>query len=65
MEDLKGGSFSGKFVRFTLTSEALSSVNFTVFYLMSDVKDSWNATVTGDEGWAKECKTLLSSMKKK
>jgi len=65
VEDFKGGSFSGKFVRFTLTSEALSSVNFTTFYLLSDGEDTWNATVTGDEAWVAECKKLLSSMKKK
>jgi hypothetical protein len=65
VKDFKGGSFSGKFVRFTLSSEALSSVNFTIFYLLSDGEDTWNATVTGDEGWSTECKKLLSSMKKK
>ena len=65
VEDFKGSSFSGKFVRFTLTSEALSSVNFTIFYLLSDGEDTWNATVTGDERWVAECKKLLSSMKKK
>ena len=65
VEDFKGGSFSGKFVRFTLTSEALSSVNFTTFYLLSDGEETWNATVTGDDGWSAECKKLLSSMKKK
>jgi hypothetical protein len=65
VEDFKGESFSGKFVRFTLTSEALSSVNFTIFYLLSDGEDTWSATVTGDEGWSAECKKLLSSMKKK
>ena len=65
VEDFKGGSFSGKFVRFTLISEALSLVNFTIFYLLSDGEDTWNATVTGDEGWSNECKKLLSSMKKK
>ena len=64
-EDFKGGSFSGKFVRFTLTSEILSSVNFTIFYLLSDGEDTWNATVTGDDGWSAECKKLLTSMKKK
>ena len=65
VEDFKGGSFSGKFVRFTLTSEILSSVNLTLFYLLSDGEDTWNATVTGDEGWVAECKKLLSLMKKK
>jgi hypothetical protein len=40
-------------------------VNFTTFYLLSDGKDTWNATVTGDEAWSVECKKLLSLMKKK
>ena len=65
VEDFKGGSFSGKFVRFTLTSETRSSVNFTTFYLLSDGEDTWNATVTGDEGWVAECDKLLASLKKK
>jgi hypothetical protein len=65
VEDFKGGSFSGKFVRFTLKSEILSSVNFTIFSLLSDGEDTWNATITGDEGWVAECDKLLASLKKK
>jgi hypothetical protein len=40
-------------------------VNFTIFYLLSDGEDTWNATVTGDDGWLTDCGKLLVSLKKK
>ena len=64
VENFKGGLFSGKYVHFTLTSEILSSIEHTIFYLLSDGKETWNATVTGNKGWVAECEKLLASLTK-
>ncbi|MDA9119491.1 hypothetical protein N9J83_05035 [Opitutales bacterium] len=65
VENFKGGSFSGKVVRFILKSGVRQSMGNINFYLVSNSNDTWNATVTGDEGWVAECDKLLASLKKK